>query len=118
MLIEQVARICHEANRIYCQQLGDSTQQAWELSPEWQRSSALDGVAFHLEHPGATPEQSHEAWLEGKLAAGWVYGPEKDADKKLHPCCVPYEDLPEEQKVKDYLFRGIIHALSPFIQGS
>ena len=31
--------------------------------------------------------------------------------KKEHPCFVPYEELPTEQKAKDFLFRGVVHAL-------
>ena len=66
---------------------------------------------MHLANPDATPEQSHESWLEQKIADGWVYGAVKDPDAKTHPCCVPYEELPVEQKAKDYLFRAVVHAL-------
>ena len=37
--------------------------------------------------------------------------PVKDADKKEHPCLVPYEQLPTEQKVKDAIFRVIVIGL-------
>ena len=42
---------------------------------------------------------------------GWKYGPVKDAQKKEHPCFLPYAELPPEQKAKDYLFRAVVHAL-------
>jgi len=106
-----IARVAHEINRAYCASLGDTSQPAWEDAPEWQQNSALVGVDMHLAKPDATPEQSHESWLTQKLAEGWKYGPAKDAEKKEHPCCVPYADLPAEQKAKDYLFRGAVHAL-------
>lgn len=106
-----IARVAHEINRAYCASLGDTSQPAWEDAPEWQKSSALAGVDMHLAKPDATPEQSHESWLAQKLAEGWKYGPTKDAEKKEHPCCVPYADLPAEQKAKDYLFRAAVHAL-------
>lgn len=106
-----IARVAHEINRAYCASLGDTSQPAWEDAPEWQKNSALVGVDMHLAKPDATPEQSHESWLAQKLAEGWKYGPVKDAEKKEHPCCVPYADLPAEQKAKDYLFRGVVHAL-------
>jgi hypothetical protein len=38
--IDQVARVCHEANRAYCQTLGDNSQPAWDDAPEWQKDSA------------------------------------------------------------------------------
>lgn len=106
----EIARVAHEINRAYCAALGDASQPAWEDAPEWQKASALVGVDMHLANPDATPEKSHESWLEQKLAEGWKFGPVKDVEKKEHPCCVPYAELPPDQKAKDYLFRGVVHA--------
>jgi hypothetical protein len=53
----------------------------------------------------------HEAWCDHKIADGWKYGPVKDAGKKEHPCLVPYDELPPEQKAKDYVFRAIVTSL-------
>ncbi len=107
-----IAAIAHEANRAYCQSLGDDSQPVWAEAPEWQQQSALAGVEMHLANPEATPEQSHESWLAQKIAEGWVYGEVKDPENKFHPCCVPYEELPAEQKAKDYIFRGVVHAMA------
>lgn len=108
---ELIAQVAHEINRAYCASQGDESQPAWADAPEWQQSSALAGVDMHLANPDATPEQSHESWLEVKRAEGWSYGDEKDVERKLHPCFVPYDQLPVEQKAKDYLFRAVVHAL-------
>ena len=112
MTNEQIARICHEVNRAYCEALGDTSQPRWEDAPEWQRNSALNGVTFHRNNPDAGPDHSHNEWLKEKAAAGWKYGPVKDAEYKEHPCFVPYDQLPVEQKAKDYLFRGVVHAMT------
>jgi hypothetical protein len=112
MTPEQIARVAHEVNRAYCQALGDNSQPAWEEAPDWQRSSAINGVTFHMANPDAGPDHSHNAWLAEKRATGWKHGPVKDPEKKEHPCFVPYEELPTEQKAKDYLFRGVVHALA------
>ena len=64
---------------------------------------------MHLANPDATPEQSHESWYKVKEAEGWKYGEVKDMEKKEHPCFLPYEELPDEQKAKDYLFRTTVH---------
>ena len=108
----QIAKVCHEANRAYCESIGDYSQPSWDDAPDWQRDSAVNGVKYHQSSPVALPSESHNSWLKEKYAAGWKFGPVKDADKKEHPCCVPYEDLPDEQKVKDALFIAIVHALA------
>src|SRR5687767_7990464 len=102
MTIEQIARVCHEANRAYCESIGDFSQLGWVEAPEWQRESARMGVHAILINPTMTPEQSHESWLVQKAADGWTYGPTKDPGAKTHPCFVPYDQLPEEQQKKDH----------------
>ena len=115
MKIEDIAAICHEANRMYCLTIGDTSQPDWMQAPEWQKKSAIDGVEAHLEHPELTPEMSHEYWLKAKEKDGWKYGPVKDAEKKEHPCFVSYGQLAVEQRIKDYLFKAICDNLLPFL---
>jgi len=115
MTITDVAEICHEANRIYCLIIGEISQPLWASAPVWQKESEVKGVQFHLDHPDARPSASHESWLKEKREIGWVYGPVKDPEKKLHPCCVPYEELPKEQQAKDYLFTAIVNGLRSFV---
>jgi hypothetical protein len=112
---EEVARICHEANRGLCAALGDHSQDSWPNAREHAKDSALAGVLMHLANPAATPAFSHESWSKAKIAAGWTYGRVKDEDERKHPCLVPYEQLPKLQQAKDHLFRGIVHALAPFV---
>ncbi len=111
MDVEQIAKVCHEVNRAYCEALGDTSQPSWEDAPEWQRSSAVNGVKFHEANPDAGPDHSHNEWLAEKRAAGWKFGPVKDPEAKEHPCFVPYDELPTEQKAKDFLFRAVVHQL-------
>ena len=104
-----IAMICHGINAAYCQSLGDNSQPTWEDAPDWQKQSAIVGVEMHLANPDATPEQSHQSWYKQKEAEGWKYGEVKDPELKEHPCFLPYEELPQEQKAKDYLFRAVVH---------
>lgn len=110
--IEAIAIICHQANKAWCEINGDNSQQDWGDAPQWQRDSCIKGVEFCLQNPEAPASANHDSWLEEKERTGWVYGPVKDADKKEHPCCVPYDELPRVQKVKDSLFKAIVGALS------
>lgn len=107
-----IARVAHAANREYCRYIGDMSQPDWSDAPDWQRYSAELGVRKTLSGEIRTPEESHASWLAQKEADGWKYGPVKDAEKKEHPCMVPYEELPVEQRAKDTLFQSIVKALS------
>lgn len=113
--VADMARVCHEANRAYCLGIGDTSQPSWDDAPDWQRQSAIKGVEFHLEahYRGVkpAPSASHDSWLEEKRAGGWTYGPEKNPELKQHPCFVPYDQLPLEQRLKDSLFGNIVEAL-------
>lgn len=106
-----IAKACHEANRVWCQANGDSSQKHWDEAPQWQRDSAIVGVRYRLKNPGALPSDQHESWLKAKEKEGWIYGEIKDPNRKLHPCMVPYDMLPEFQKKKDKLFQDIVDAL-------
>lgn len=43
----------------------------------------------------------HEVWAETRIKQGWKYGEQRNDELKTHPCLVPYEDLPEEEKEYD-----------------
>lgn len=49
----------------------------------------------------AMAKNVHEIWAKERIAQGWTYGAKRDDTLKHHPCLVPYEDLPEEEKVYD-----------------
>lgn len=115
MTIESIARICHQANKALCESQGDNSQSDWEDAPQWQRDSAIAGVVFNFGNPDAPASASHESWLAQKEQEGWVYGPAKNPEAKEHPCMVPYEELPDSQKAKDHLFKGIVASLSAFV---
>lgn len=46
-------------------------------------------------------EHCHDTWGQQRLEDGWVFGPERDDAKKEHPCLVPYQELPESERVYD-----------------
>lgn len=115
MKLEDIARTAHETNREYCASLGDMTVPPWEFAPNDMREGVIDGVLFHLAGE-RSPASSHENWMRAKFAQGWVYGPVKDYNAKTHPCLVPYEKLPQEQRAKDYIFRAVVKQLGPLLE--
>lgn len=46
-------------------------------------------------------KNTHEVWAQQRMAEGWTYGSMRDADRKTHPDLIPYEELPEGEKVYD-----------------
>jgi hypothetical protein len=117
MRVEQIAQACHEANRILQQATNDpAVSPPWDEAPQDQRDSAIAGVRFALDEPDAPDNALHDAWYDYKRTAGWVYGPQKNPVTKEHPCLVPFEQLPPEQRAKDTLFRAIVKALAPLAE--
>ena len=113
MTIEGIARVCHAANRAYCTMIGDYSHTIWDKSSDSIRSGIIAGVKFTLENPDATPESQHQAWYKQKEADGWRYGPVKNTEDKEHPCMLPYDMLPKQQRIKDALFQAIVKSLAP-----
>ena len=110
MNIESIARVGHEANLVVQILNGESPSPHWEDLQFDEKASSVEGVMKALN--GYGPRELHESWSEFKTKNGWVYGPEKDFEKKTHPCLVPYDDLPYEQKLKDAVFGSIVRALA------
>ena len=46
-------------------------------------------------------ENVHELWAKARIDEGWTYGEKRDDIHKKHPCLVPYDELPEEEKEYD-----------------
>lgn len=109
-LIETAAKAAHEVNRAYCASFGDTSQVPWSDAPQWQKDSAISGVKAIAADPTLTPAQQHMLWWEQKKNDGWVFGKVKDAEKKTHPCMVPYNELPLDQRMKDNLFGTVVRA--------
>lgn len=111
MTDNEIARWAHEINRTVQRLCGEEVSLPWEDAPDWQKNSALEGVAMHRSGTHS-PEDSHLSWLRHKANDGWTYGPVKDATLKQHPCFVPYSKLPVEQRLKDYLFAAVVQGLT------
>ncbi len=113
MTIEQIAELCHEANRVYQRLVpveGIPVAPSWADFPDNQKAGVIYGVKEA--RGGATPEQLHESWCDFKANDGWTYGEVKDEIAKTHPSLVPYAQIPNEQKVKDSLFAAIANAVN------
>lgn len=108
--LNAAARITHETLRALQTFYGDPTPSGpWEEEPLEVRASAFAGarrVAEGMTDPGAL----HQGWMDDKLAAGWTHGPVKDPEARTHPCLLPWDQLPEHQRLKDVLFVATVSA--------
>ncbi len=59
----------------------------------------LDGELLELVELLA--ENAHDIWAQQRMNDGWRYGPERCDKSRLHPCLVPYSELPEAEKTYD-----------------
>ncbi len=106
--IEGAARLAHAANTAYCEALGDFSHKAWSQLSEEEKQRIMDGVHYVIENPQAGPDSSHANWFNYMIAEGWKYGEHKDPAAKTHPCMMPFDELPQEQQAKDFIFRSIV----------
>ena len=111
MTPEQIAEVCHEANRVLTKHIGDvPVQPPWADAPEEMRKSCIDGVRWRLLNPALPAGDQHEEWRRAKIADGWRYDQVKDAALKTHPALVPFEALPDAVQAKDRIFTAIVLA--------
>lgn len=72
-------------------------------------------IVNFLENTSQTPKENHESWLKGKKEAGWTYAPIRNNELKLHPCVVPWEDLPYIEQIKSIMSiesaRGVLKTI-------
>lgn len=88
--IEQIARVCYDALKVYCQTLGENTPPEWVNLPISYNEKYILGVQEKLKNRFITAETLHN----------------------LMKCNKPYEELPFEQKVKYYIILNIVEAFA------
>lgn len=61
-----------------------------------------ESVRAQLEYVLETlAEAEHDGWMEWHLARGWRYAPSRDDENHLHPCLLPFRQLPKMDVDKD-----------------
>ena len=69
--------------------------------PKPTNTSSIKLPAELLELTEQIAENVHENWAASRIAEGWVYGENRDDEKKTTPCLVPYSELPDSEKEYD-----------------
>lgn len=63
-----------------------------------------------------TPREAHDNWMKEYEAMGWKYGPKRDPVAKTHPDMVPYDELPEPERLKDEIFLAVCDLARKYIK--
>ncbi len=71
----------------------------YAMVPEESEKEALNELPENIIEQYAILE--HNDWMAGKIRFGAKYAPIRNDDKNEHPCILPWEELPEEEKGKD-----------------
>ena len=69
--------------------------------PEPMDLSSVDLPESLIQLSERIAENVHEVWAKARMDEGWTYGEKRDDIHKKHPCLVPYDELPEEEKEYD-----------------
>ena len=72
-----------------------------DYTPKPIDTSCIELSADLLEFIELLSKNTHEVWAQQRFVEGWQCGVKRNEAKKLHPCLVPYEDLPENEKEYD-----------------
>ena len=59
-------------------------------------------------------EKQHLDYMNDKFAEGWIWGEERDGDKKINPTLIDWDKLPENEKKKDF---EIARSIIPLLKG-
>ena len=74
-------------------------------------------IADYQQNPDLTAESVHNTWMQGKVKAGWIYGYERDNEKKIHPLLKPFNLLPEAEQRKDIMQMEVLKAAVKLVTG-
>lgn len=69
--------------------------------PEPMDLSSVDLPESLIQLSERIAENVHEVWAKARMDEGWTYGEKRDDIHKKHPCLVPYDEFPEEEKEYD-----------------
>jgi len=91
--------------------------EPWEEREEAFQNQFISTIERICAHGyETTPEAEHESWVRAYEQMGWTYGPIRSRDLKTHPDMVPFDDLPEAERINDAIFLALCSLAREFIE--
>jgi voltage-gated potassium channel Kch len=91
-----------ESNRLFADSFGQKlTEAGCTLVPAPLPDTEQADFAFPEELVEQLARGEHDRWWNDLVRNGWRLGEVKDAERKLHPKLVPWEELDEDDRDKD-----------------
>ncbi len=97
-----LAETFRDANRGAADHLGVKLSSVgyWVSGDPSHWSRTVD-LTVHPKAKEMMAQLEHQRWNAERLLNGWQYGAIRDDRRKIHPCLVSFEQLPENEKEKD-----------------
>lgn len=109
--VMEVARCAHEVVRGYREAIGDGTCPPWDETDQEERQAAAHRVIEVLKKKHLSMGELHHEWCDSMREQGWVTGETLDIENKRHNLLVPYDQLPEANRIEDAVFRNTVLAM-------
>lgn len=105
-ILAKIAEQAHAVNNVWTKEVGNETRPEWNTLSQEDKEHYIHAVSNAIDSKLYSPAEAHKQWSTWMLAQGWEHG-EYNRDEKKHPNLIPFEQLPESEKVKDILFIAV-----------
>lgn len=104
-VLERRAWFVYEAGRLQAIAVGALVPEPWSDREPTFRDQFLEVIEMMCgSNRQSSPEELHDDWVKAYAAMGWVYGPQRDPERKTHPDLLPFNQLEPRERDKDAVF--------------
>jgi len=88
---------------VLCENINKITREEKQMGyvPNPVDTSDVSLPPMTVELANLIAKNVHDVWAKGRMEQGWTYGPNRDDERKQHPCLIPYVLLSDEEKEYD-----------------
>lgn len=119
--IALASRMTYEVNLAFAQSQGqDEDAPHWADADKALKAMVIEAVQDNINRiergEEFAPKAAHDAYFLDAQKKGWSYGPKYDPVNKLDPGCLPYEMLPHEIRVMDFMCNAVCQTVMEILE--